>query len=535
MNFHLRDLTSFRNWPVFWKISLLPILAISIMMAGLVAYLLFFAKGGFAANVEFFIAMVILSVIASAIVTATTFVVGGGFITKPVKLYGSLMQIFSEALEKRTGDLRGRLPVKGRDEVALLATDINKVLDAYAKVVDSLLFSFGRVVTTGSSLKNNANRMAEGAQRQETQAHQIAVASEEMSQTINDIARNASAASDTSTRAMDIAGRGREIAQHAVNTVNQVHVATVELEQMMNSLNGKTAEIGNIVTVIKDIADQTNLLALNAAIEAARAGEQGRGFAVVADEVRKLAEKTIRATDEITGKIKAVQEESSKTTKSMNATAGEVVKADASIKEVMDALEGIVDAVQTANDQVTQIATAVVEQSSASEEVARSIEGTASISKATEHMAGNVQKGSEQILQIVTEMRTSFADFKTDGSATAILDAGKGDIRSYMYIVGDLISGKFLVGESDIPAPGTCRMWQWYHQDGKAVFGHMASYQRLATLHEKIYTLGREAVKAAMTKDPKAQSLHKELTQAVAQIQVDMDALKTEISQTNAK
>ncbi|HMK50082.1 MAG TPA: methyl-accepting chemotaxis protein, partial [Thermodesulfovibrionales bacterium] len=232
--------------------------------------------------------ILIMLMVISVVVTTTTIVVGRGFISGPVKEFGRLMQGFSSALADGRGDLTGRLKVKSSDEIGLLALDINKVLDAYGKMIERMIVSTGQVVTTSGMLKGKSRNMTSGATQQASQAHQISTAAEEMSQTINDIARNASSAAETSMKTMDLAKTGREISKEAVDVVEHVHASASGLSEMIDRLNGKAADIGNIVTVIKDIADQTNLLALNAAIEAARAGEQGRGFAVVADEVRKL-------------------------------------------------------------------------------------------------------------------------------------------------------------------------------------------------------------------------------------------------------
>lgn len=314
----------------------------------------------------------------------------------PVKTAAGFLNSVCKSLEgNRTGsvkiDLSRSIPVLTVDELGQMMTAYNHLFDDMNTVFAKLQSTSGSIHNTIKILSDSSDQSNNNAIQLSEQSMSIATAAEEMSQTIVSMASNSSRASDTSEGAKTAAIEGKTIADGAVEYIQKVHSSTVNLSQMVRKLDERAAEIGNIVTVITEIADQTNLLALNAAIEAARAGEQGRGFAVVADEVRKLAEKTIKATAEISDKIRAVQSESEQTASSMLKASEEVSKANEYISRVGGSLDNIVNVVAEGRDEVTQIATSVEEQSAVSSEIASSAEQSSVIAAQNRDMAKSIQ------------------------------------------------------------------------------------------------------------------------------------------------
>jgi methyl-accepting chemotaxis protein len=448
-------------------------------------------------------------------------------LAKPIK---KELQYIAEKMDVlSTGDLTVDVATDKQDEVGKCIGSLQKMVGTFNDTVNGILSGATTIIGTVDILRIRAERTVDGTKTQSGQAAQIAAAAEEMSQTITDIARNASDASKSSADAMETATKGKEVADGAVQTVNRVYTSTVELSQMVDRLNGRVGEIGNIVTVIKDIADQTNLLALNAAIEAARAGEQGRGFAVVADEVRKLAERTIKATGEISDKIGAVQKESKQTTKSMEDASTEVNTATNYIREVGDSLNHIYEAVQKVRDQITQIATAVEEQSAASEEVARNIEKTSGISKDLEKMADDVMKEINSLTKVAEHLRGSAGNFKTKGGEFLILDLAKTDHRVFMGKIHACLGGSMQLDPAQLPDHHTCRFGKWYYDQGVQMCGALPSYKAVEEPHAKIHAMAKDSLRALYSGDrQKAERIYHEAEDISDQIVSLLDGIKRE-------
>lgn len=326
---------------------------------------------------------------------------------------GDLLRIGHAAEILAKGDLTVRIESKSKDEFGMLANKLNETISGFNHMIKSVLNSSERVVSAVAALKQMAGKTTEGSNVQFQQVALISESADKMIKTIIDIANNSSRAKESTMIGMNTAQKGKEVADTAVETVEAVNITTGELASLVENLTSHVEDISGIATVIKDIADQTNLLALNAAIEAARAGEQGRGFAVVADEVRKLAEKTIKATVEIADKITSIRTESERTMVSMSKASKEVENATGYIRNVEDNLQKIVDATSHANKEVLSIASAVSEHSAGSLDVSMNIEKTLSVSKDMEKMASGLMSEIYAMTSIADELKAFCARFRT--------------------------------------------------------------------------------------------------------------------------
>ncbi|EQN48364.1 hypothetical protein HMPREF0326_05766 [Desulfovibrio sp. 3_1_syn3] len=272
----------------------------------------------------------------------------------------------------------------------------------------------GSVVSSASTeLSAQIEQSDRGAAESAQRLSEAATAMNEMNATVQEVAKNAGSASAASADTKQKAEAGSQVVEKAVQSIGQVHQMSLELKSDMVQLNEHAQDITRIMGVISDIADQTNLLALNAAIEAARAGEAGRGFAVVADEVRKLAEKTMASTNDVGNAIKAIQESTAKSMEGVDNAVERIGEATELAGQSGAALEEIVATVEATADQVNAIATASEEQSAASEEINQSIvqvndmsrqtaEAMAEAAKAVSDLAAQAQ-GLTNLIQELKE------------------------------------------------------------------------------------------------------------------------------------
>jgi methyl-accepting chemotaxis protein len=304
-------------------------------------------------------------------------------------------------------------------------SELGRLLEAVGEMVTSLRATVLRIEGLSGSLEERSQALSQttsdlnaDTSEQARQTAQISAAMEQMSKSVIEVAESAVTAASSSQKASEVATKGRESVQKAVDGMHRIAQTVMDSSSTMGELGKSGQAIGEIVSVINDIADQTNLLALNAAIEAARAGDQGRGFAVVADEVRKLAERTSRATDEIAGMITRIQSDTSRAVEGMDTGKREVEDGLTLAEEAMVALEEIVKTSQSTAQMIEMIATAAEEQSATADHVAENMEGISKITSRTENYSEKLNSAAGELSSLARELTEAMEWFKVGGGGT---------------------------------------------------------------------------------------------------------------------
>ena len=329
-----------------------------------------------------------------------------------------------------TGDLTARMEGDYRGNYARLQSYVNNLGSSLENIVKEVTDSVAATASASSQISSSTEEMAAGAEEQSQQATEIAGAVEEMTKTIIETTRNAGEATDAAKNSGEIAKEGGKVVNETIEGMNKIAEVVQRSASTVHKLGQSSEQIGEIIQVIDDIADQTNLLALNAAIEAARAGEQGRGFAVVADEVRKLAERTTKATKEIAAMIKEIQKDTVGAVTSMEEGTAEVERGKKLADKAGHSLVQIISGAEKVADIVSQVAAASEEQSSASEQISKNIEAISSVTQQSAAGIQEVARAAEDLNRLTSNLESLISKFKI----TSVSNAGvNSDNRSVSY------------------------------------------------------------------------------------------------------
>ena len=272
------------------------------------------------------------------------------------------------------------------------------------------------VASASTEISSSTEEMAAGAQEQSSQASEVATAVEEMTKTLGETNGNIRKVADGAKSAKDSANAGGTVVDDTIKGMKRISDVVNQSASQVKVLGASSEKIGEIVGVINDIADQTNLLALNAAIEAARAGEQGRGFAVVADEVRKLAERTSKATKEIASMIKQIQADTNQAVISMDKGTEEVGKGITLAEQAGQMLLGIVGNAESVADMVSQIAAASEQQASASEQISKNVEAISTVTQESASGVQQIAKTAEDLNRLTENLQQLLEKFNLGGT-----------------------------------------------------------------------------------------------------------------------
>ncbi len=310
------------------------------------------------------------------------------------------------------GDLTARIDGIAHDEMGQIGQAFNAMADSFGSLIAQVAQTSTRVATAASQVYSTSEQMATGAEQVASQAGTVATAGEEMSATSGDIAQNCSMAAEASQQANQKATSGAEVVESTVTIMNQIADRVKATAVTIESLGTRSDQIGEIIGTIEDIADQTNLLALNAAIEAARAGEQGRGFAVVADEVRALAERTTRATREIGDMIKSIQSETRTAVGAMEEGVHKVEEGREEAARSGEAIQSILQQINEVTMQINQIATAAEEQTATTSEISSNMLQITDVVQQTARGAHESAQAASQLNQVAEELQSLVGRFR---------------------------------------------------------------------------------------------------------------------------
>jgi methyl-accepting chemotaxis protein len=312
------------------------------------------------------------------------------------------------------GNLSGNIDIRGQDELAQVAKSFNNMSNEFGRLIGEIRLAVGELEEAASNTTHNSQSVVKASDQQQQLAQTTTASAQELTHASAQVGENIAAMIQATDRARDLARDGHRVVNEAADSINGISHSVSNTASTIASLGNHSEEIGRIVSVIKDIADQTNLLALNAAIEAARAGEQGRGFAVVADEVRKLAERTAKATGEISSTINTIQNETATAVTAMEQVHIQVTQGVEKTQQGDHAIAKITDAVAGLSQQIHTIDAIRANQDGSCRDISSRITDILDMASTNHHAAESSAHAAQVLGELSSRLSAAVSRFKLD-------------------------------------------------------------------------------------------------------------------------
>ncbi|GLR63286.1 methyl-accepting chemotaxis protein [Marinospirillum insulare] len=413
-------------------------------------------------------------------------------IISPIKRLNLALQNISEGDQ----DLRQRLPIEGKNELSEVAKSFNRFVAKVEATVLSVLDHVGELGEKAEYTFRVTGETADSMKRQQMSTEEVSTAMNEMSVTAVEIASHAAETANATEQADQSSAHGNEVVHQTSEGISRLAAEVDQAAQVIRKLNEYSENIGSILDVISGISEQTNLLALNAAIEAARAGEHGRGFAVVADEVRQLAQRSQEATGQIHGMIEQLQQGVEESVNVIERSHKEAEKTVEQTEAARLALQEITEAMRRISDMSAQIASAAEEQTAVSDDINRHIVIISEGAVETVGQTSNIIAATSGIGSEISELMKQMRGFKVNIEPHVELALAKSAHRAWKVRVRSFLDGQSSLSLDQAVSHTQCDLGVWYLGEGMKSFGHFPEMKALDEPHAELHKLIQEIIKA---------------------------------------
>ncbi len=433
----------------------------------------------------------IVSLVVFIIAFAFSFWFINNYVIKTLRRVGEAAQAVAK------GDLTAHVEMKIKDDFGRLADDVNRIIDSIQEALRDISQKTFTILNDVTNMSFAAQEVCHRVDVDLERTTAAATATEQMSSTTADISKNIHNLANSSESARKASSNGKEMIAKTIASIDSVNAQINESSQKIIELASYSRKIDDIVLLIKDIADQTNLLALNAAIEAARAGEQGRGFAVVADEVRKLAQRTANATVEINNILSSINRGTSEATEMMNNAVEKAQETTGVTQHLNASFEEIFEAFNRVSEMAQHIVSAAEQQASTAQEIAHNL---SSIAEDSKESSSNIKTMALSFGKFTDNAKSFLKTINNFNDPIIRIGVLKADYILWLNRAIQLIDSDNKIISEEV-SPEKSRMGKWYYGEGMSVYKENQIFRAIESIHREFHEKGKELIEAGWRKD----------------------------------